>query len=176
MESHPMGPFGAWYPSHGCCCSIATACLTLWPYQLQCPRLLCLRLPPGVCSHSCPLSQWCHPTISSSVTPFSSCPQSFSASESFPMNLLFSSDGQRIEASTLASVPPMHIQGWFPLGLTGLISSQSKGLSRVFPSTTIWKHQIYGFMVHFSHLCMTTEKTIALTIQTFVGKVISLLF
>ena len=108
--------------------------------------------------------------------PLSCCLQSFPASGSFPMSQLFASGGQSIGASTLASVLPMHIQGWFPLGLTGLIFLQSKGLSRVFPSTTIWKHQIYGFMVHFSHLCMTTEKTIALTIQTFVCKVISLLF
>ena len=97
---------------------------------------------PGVCSNSCPLSQWCHPTISSSVVPFSSCPQSFPASGSFPVSQTFASGGQSIGAS--ASVLPMNSQGWFPLGLTGLISLLSKGLSRVFFSTTIRKHQFFG--------------------------------
>ena len=97
-----------------------------------------------VYSNSCPLSQWCHPTISSSVIPFSSCPQSFPASGSFPMNQLFTSDGQSIGASSSASVLPMNIQGWFPLGLTDLISLQSKGLSRVFSNTTVQKHQFFG--------------------------------
>ena len=85
-------------------------------------RLSCPSLSPGACSNSCPLSQWCHPTISSSVTPFSSCPQSFSASGSFPMGWLFASSGQSIVASTSISVLPMNIQGWFPLGWMGLIS------------------------------------------------------
>ena len=97
------------------------------------------------CSNSCPLSWWCHPTISSSVTPFSSCPQSFPASGSFPVSQLFTSGGQSIRASASASVLSMNIQGRFPLGLTGLISLQFKGLSRVFSSDTIWKHQ-------FSHI------------------------
>ena len=87
-----------------------------------------------------PSSQWGHPTISSSVTPFSSCPQSFSASESFPMSQLFISGGQSIGASILASVLPMNVHGWFPLGLTGLISLLSKGCSRVFSSTSVRKH------------------------------------
>ena len=91
---------------------------------------------------SCPSSRWCHPTISSSVTPFTSCLQSFPAPGSFPMNWLFSSGGQSIRAS--ASVLPMNIQGWFFLGLTGLISLQSKGLSRVFTSTMAQKHQFSG--------------------------------
>ena len=86
---------------------------------------------PGVCSNSCPLSQWCHPTISSSVTLFSSCLQSFSASGSFPMSQLFTSGGQSIGASVSISVLPGNIQGWFSLGLTGLISLLSKGFSRV---------------------------------------------
>ena len=97
-----------------------------------------------VCSNSCQSSQWCHPTLSSSVTRFSSCPQSFSASLSFPMNQLFASGGQSIRTSASASVIPMNIQGWFPLGLTGLIFLKSKGLSRVFSSTTVWKHQFFG--------------------------------
>ena len=94
---------------------------------------------PGVHPNSCPLSRWCHPTISSSVISFSSCHQSFPASGSFPMNQLFASAGQSIGPS--ASVFPMNIQGWFPLGWTGWISLQSKGLSRVFSSTTIQKHE-----------------------------------
>ena len=97
---------------------------------------------PGACSNSCPWSQWCYPTISSSVVPFSSCLQPFPASGSFPMSQLFASGGQSIGAST--SVLPMNIQGWFPLGWTGLISVQSKGLSRVFSNTTVWKHQFFG--------------------------------
>ena len=102
------------------------------------PRFLCPPLSPGVCSNSCPLSWWCHPVISSSVTLFSSCPQSFPASGSFPMSQLFASGGQNTEAS--ASVLPMNIQDWFPLELTGLISLQSEGLSSMFSSTTIRKH------------------------------------
>ena len=99
-------------------------------------RLPCLSLSARVCSNSYPLSHWCHPIIFS-VTPFSSCPQSFQASGSFPMNWLFASDGQNIEASALASVTPMHIQDWFPLGSTGLISLMSKGLTRVFSTVDI---------------------------------------
>ena len=104
---------------------------------MQHARLPCVSLSPWVCSNSCPLSQWHHPIITFSVAPFSSCPQSFPASGSFPMSQLFASGGQRIRASTSASVFPMSIQDWFPLGLTGLISLQSKGLSRVFSSTTV---------------------------------------
>ena len=91
----------------------------------------------------CPLSRWCHPTISSSVIPFSSCPQSFPPSGSFPISWLFASGGQIIGASASASVLPMNIQDWFPLGWTGLIL-QSKGLSRVFSNTTVQKHQFFG--------------------------------
>ena len=105
------------------------------------PRLFCPPLFPRACSNSCPLSRWCHPTISSSVIPFSSCLQSFPASGSFPMSWLFASGGQSIGAP--ASVLLMNIQDWFPLGLTGLISLQSKGLSRVFSSTTAWKHHTW---------------------------------
>ena len=98
----------------------------------QYTRLPCHSLSPGVWSNSCPLSQCCHPTISSSVTPFSTCLQSFPASGSFPMSQFFASSGQSIGASASASILPRNIQGWFPLGLTGLISLQSKGLSRDF--------------------------------------------
>ena len=91
-----------------------------------------------------PLSQWCHPTISSSVVPFSSHLQSFPASGSFPMSLFFATSGQSIRASASAWVLPMNIQDWFPLGLTGLISLESKGLSRVFSNTTVQKHQFFG--------------------------------
>ena len=96
----------------------------------------------GVCANSCPLSRWFHLTISFSVAPFSSCPQSFPESESFPMSWLFVSDGQRTGASASPSVLPINIQGWFPLGLTAWISLQTKGLSRVFSNTTVWKHQL----------------------------------
>ena len=115
------------------------------PCGLQHVRLPCPLTSPGVCSNSCPLNRWCHLTISSSVAHFSSCPQSFPASGFFPMSQLFASGGQSIGASALASVLPMNIQGWFPLGLTGLIPLLSKGLSRVFFSTTIWKHQFFVF-------------------------------
>ena len=118
---------------------------SLQPHGLQHARLPCPSLSPGACSNSCPLSQWCHPTISSSVILFSSCLQSFPASgSSFPMSWLFSSGGQSIRASISASVLPMNIQDWFPLGLTGLISLQSKGLSRVFSNTTVQKHQFFS--------------------------------
>ena len=96
------------------------------------------------CLNSCPSSQWCHPTISSSAIPFSSCSQSFPASRSFPMCQLFTPSGQRTGASVSASVLPMNIQGWFPLGLTGLISLLSKGLLMVFSNTTFWKYPFFG--------------------------------
>ena len=122
---------------------------------------------PGGCSNSCPLRWWCHPTISSSVTPFISHLQSFPALEFFPMSQFFLSDGQSIGVSASASVLPMNIQGWFPLGLTGLISLLSKRLSRVFSNTTVEKHQFFGTQPLWFN--MTAGKTIALTIQTFVG-------
>ena len=124
-----------------CCCSVTQSCLALCdPRNCSTPGFPCPSPSPGACSNSCPSNEWCHPTISSSVTPFSSCPQSFPASGSFPMSQLFTSSSQSIEVS--ASVLPMNIQGWFPLGWTGLISLLSKGLSRVF-STTIQKHQFF---------------------------------
>ena len=123
------------------CCSVTNSFLLLWPQELQHARILFPLLSPVVCSNSCPLSQSCHPTISSSVVPFTSCLQSFPAWGSFPMSWPFASCGQNIGASASASVFPMNIQGWFPLGL---ISLHSKGLSGVFSSTTIGKHQFFG--------------------------------
>ena len=122
---------------------------SLHPYGLQHTRLPCPSPPSGICSNSCPLNWWCHSTISSSVTSFS-YPQSFPAPESFPMNWLFASGDQSIGAS--ASVCPVSIQGWFPIGWTGLISLLSKGFSKVFSSTTIWKHQFFSAQ---SSLCPT---------------------
>ena len=129
------------YDSSCCCSLVAKSCLTLQPHGLQHPRLSSPSLSPGVCSDSCQSSQWCHPTISSCVICFSSCLQSFSASGSFPMSQLFASGGLSIGASASASVLSVNIQGWFPLGLTGFISLQSKGLSRVSSSATVQKHQ-----------------------------------
>ena len=116
------------------CCSVPKSCLTLPPHELQHIRFPCLSIFPRVCSNSCASSQWSHPTISSSAVLFS-CRQSFPASGSFPMSWLFASGGQNIGASAPVSVLPVNIQGWFPLGMTGLISLQSKRLSRVFSST-----------------------------------------
>ena len=110
---------------------------SLWPHGLQHTRPPCPSPTPGAHSNSCPLNQWCHPTISSSVIPFSSCPQSFPASGSFPMSQFFASCGQSIGVSASASVLPMNTQDWSPLGCTGWISLQSKGLSRVFSKTTV---------------------------------------
>ena len=118
---------------------IAWGCRTGLKHRLPCPSPS-----PKVCSNSCPLSQWCHPTISSSVIAFCFCPQSFPASGAFPINRLFALGGQSIGASASASVLPMNIQGWFPLGLTGWISLLSKGLSRVFSSNTVLKNQFFG--------------------------------
>ena len=128
----------------------------LRPHGLQHARLFCPPPSPRACSNSCPLSQWCHPTISSTVIPFSSCLQSSPESGSFPMSWLFASGGQSIGASASASVLPMNIQVWFPLGLTSFISLLSKGLSRVFTSTTVWKHEFFGAQPSLwseSHIC-----------------------
>ena len=116
---------------------------SLWPYGLQHTRLPCPSLSPRVFSNSCPLSQWCHPAITSSIVSFSSCPQSFPATRSFPRNQLVPSSGQSIGTSASSSVLPMNIQGWFPLGLTGLISLLCKGLSGVF-CTRVFKSIYYG--------------------------------
>ena len=112
-------------------------------HGLQHARPPCPSLSPGVCPSSCPLHWWCHPTISSYVTFFSFCLPSFPASGSFPMSQMFTSGSLSIGVSASASVLPMTIQGWFPLGLTGLVLLQSKCLSRVFSSTTVWKHQFF---------------------------------
>ena len=130
----------------------------------------------GFAQTQCTLNRWCHPTISSSITPFSSCPQSFPATGSLPVGPPFASGGQSMGASASASVLPMNIWDWFPLGWTGWISLQSKGLSRVFSNTTVQKHQFFSaqfslYKVQFSHPYMTTGRTIALTRQTFVGNV-----
>ena len=117
---------------------------SLQPRWLQHTRLPSPSLSPGVCSNSCPLNMWCHPTIALLVVPFSSSLQSFPDSGSFPMSGLFASGGQSIGASASASVLPMNIQGWFPLELTGLMSLQSKGLSRVFSNITVQKHQFFS--------------------------------
>ena len=117
---------------------------SLRPHELQHSRLPCPSLTPAVCSNSCPSSQWCHPTISSSVVPFSPCLQSLPASGFFPVSQFFKPGSQRIRTSASASVFTMNIQDWFPLGLTGLISLQSKGLSRVFSNTTVQKHQLFS--------------------------------
>ena len=119
-------------------CSVVSD--SLWPHGLQHARLPCPSPSPQACSSSCPLSQWCHPTISSSVSLFSSCLLSFPASGSFSVSQLFTSGGQSIGASALAPVLPMNIQGWCLLGLTGLNSLLSMGLSRVFCTTTVQKH------------------------------------
>ena len=117
---------------------------SLQPHRLQHARLPCPSPTPRACSNSCPSSQWWHPTISSSVIPFSSHLQSFPASVSFPMSQFFASGGQCIGVSASASVLPMNIQNWSPLGWTGWVSLQCKGLSRVFSNTTVQKHQFFS--------------------------------
>ena len=116
---------------------------SLWPHGLQHARPPCPSPIPRIYSNSCPLSQWCHPTISSTVIPFSSHLQFFPASGSFPKSQFLASGGQSIGASASTSVLPMNIQDWFPLGWTGWVSLQSKGLSRVFSNTTVLKHQFF---------------------------------
>ena len=115
----------------------------LWPHELQHARPPCPSPTPRVYSNSCPLHWWCHPAISSSVVPFSSCPQSLPASGSFPMSKLFAWGSQSTGVSASASVLPMNTQDQSPLGWTGWISLQSKGLSRVFSNTTVQKHKFF---------------------------------
>ena len=159
--------------------SVTQSCLTLRPHGLQHTRPLCPSPTLRACSNSCPSSRWCHPTISSSVIPFSYHLQSFLASGSFPMSQFFASDGQRVSAS--ASVLLMNSQDWFSLGWTGWISFQPKGLSRVF-STPQFKSSLlrcsafFYVTVQLAHTYMTTVKTTALTRWIFVGKAMSLLF
>ena len=155
-------------------------CDSLWPHGLQHSRLPCPSPTPGACPNSCPLSQWCHPTSSSSVVPLSSHLQSFPASGSFLMSQFFASGGQSIGVSASASVLPINIQDWFPLGRTGWISLLSNALSRVFSNTTVQKHQFFVaqlYLSHNSHIhTWSLEKTMALIRRTFVSKVMSLLF
>ena len=124
--------------------SVAQSYLTLQPHGLQHARPPCPSPTPRIYPNSCPLSRWCHPTISSSVIPFSSSLQSFPASGSFPRTQFFASGGQNIRVSASASVLPMNIQDWFALRWTGWISLQSKGLSKVFSNTTVQKHQFFS--------------------------------
>ena len=150
---------------------------SLWPHRLQQDMLPCPSQSHGACSNSCPSNRWCHPNISFSVVPFSSCLQSFPVLGSFLMSRLFTSGGQSIGDS--GSALPVNIQDWFPLRLTGLFSLQSKGLSRVFSNTTVQKHQFFGTETPLwsnSHPHMTTGKIIALNRWTFVDKIMSLLF
>ena len=146
---------------------------SLWPQGLQHARLPCPSPTPGACSNSCPLSWWCHPTISSSVIPFSSCLQCFPASGFSPVSQFFATGDQIIGVSTSASVLPMNIQGWSPLGLTGLISLLSKGLSRGFFSATIQKHQFFGTQPSLwsnSYLHTWLLEKLTLTMQTLLVK------
>ena len=129
---------------------------SLQPHESQHARPPCPSPTPGVYPNSCPLNWWCHPTISSSVVPFSSCPQSLPASGFFPMSQLFAWGGQNIGVSASASVLPMNTQDWSPLGWTHWISLQSKGLWRVFSNTTVQKHQFFStqFSSQYYQLCL----------------------
>ena len=145
-------------------------------HGLQHTRLPCPSRTPWACLNSCPWNQWYHPTISSSVFPFSSCLQNFPASGSFPTNQLFAPGGQSIEASASASVLTVSIQDWFPLGWTSWISLKPKGLSRVFANTTVQKHPFFNAQFSLCpnshiHMWLLTGKAIALTRWTFFGHV-----
>ena len=171
-----------------CCCSVSQSCLTLWHHRLQHARLPYPSPSLRVCSNSGPVNRWCHPTISYSVIPFSACFQFFPASVSFPMSQLFASGGQSIGASVSASVFPMNIQGWFPLGFTDLRtcypgdSQESSSAPQLKSINSSVLSLLYGptltsvlITSYYSRL-WPLEKTIALTRWTFVGRVISLLF
>ena len=149
--------------------------VSLRPHESQHARPPCPSPTPGVHSDSCPLSQWCHPAISSSVVPFSFCPQSLPASESCPMSQLFTWGGQSTGVSAAASFLPKNTQDESPLEWTSWISLQSQGLSRVFSNTTVQKHQFFGTQPssqsQLSHPYMTIGKTIALTRWIFIDKV-----
>jgi len=132
------------HPPHSVQFSRSVVSNSLWPHGLQHSRPPCPSPTPRVYPNSCPLCWWCHSTTSSSIIPFSSCPQHFPASGSYQMSQFFTSGGQRIGVSASASVLPMNIQDWFPLGWTGWISFLSKGLSRVFFNTTVQKHQFFS--------------------------------
>ena len=128
----------SWFSVHLSCSVMSNS---LWPYGLPVHHLPCSSPTPGAYANSCPLLRWCHTNFSSSVVPFFSCLQSFPASGTFQMSQFFASGGQSIRVSASPSVLPMNIQDWFPLGWTGWISLQSKGLSRVFSNITVQKHQ-----------------------------------
>ena len=159
--------------------SVAQSCPTLQPHGPQHSRPPCPSPTPKVYSNSCPSSQWCHPTISSSVVPFSSCPQSFPVLRSFQMSQVFASGDQSIGVSASTSVLPMNTQDWYPLGWTGWILLQSKGLSKSAPTPQFKNTNssaLTFFIVQLSHPYMTTRKNIALTRRTFVGKLMCLYF
>ena len=137
-----LNELNEWLSSIQFSCSVVSD--SMQPHEPQHARPPCPSPTAGVYPNPCPLSQWCHPTISSSVIPFSSCPQSFPASGSFQMSQLFASGGPSIGVSASTSVLPMNKQDWSPLGWTGWISLQSKGLSRVFSNTTVQNHQFFG--------------------------------
>ena len=136
--------------------SVAQSCLTLRPHESQHTRPPCPSPTPGVHPNSCASSRWCHPAISSSVIPFSSCPQSLPASRSFPMSQFFAWSGRSIGVSASASVLPMNTQDWSPLGWPDWISLQSKGLSRIFSNTTVQKHHLYTY---YSLLTFTVSQS-----------------
>ena len=156
--------------------SLSVLSNSLWPHGLQDARPPFPSPTPGVYTNSCPSSQWCHPTISSSVVPFSSHLQSFPASGSFPMSQFFASGGQSIGASASAIVLPKNTQDWSPLGGTDWISLQSKRLSRIFSNTTVQKHNSSAISFLYSPSLTSNWKNHSLTRWTFVGKVMSLLF
>ena len=130
--------------------SVAQSCPTLWPHESQHARPPCPSPTPGVYSNPCQSGRWCHPAISSSVVPFTSCPQSLPASGSFPMSQLFALVGQSIGVSASASVLPVNTQDWSPSGWTGWISLQSKGISRVFSNTIVQNHQKHPGVFNYS--------------------------
>ena len=162
------------------CYSVAKSCLILCdPMDYSTPGSSVLHHLPRVWSNSWPLSQWCYLTTSSSAALFSSCPQSFPASESFPVSQFSTPSGQSIGASASATVLPMNIQGWFPSGLTGLIFLQSKRLSRIFSSTTIQKHRFFGAQPSLwsnAHIHTWLLEKPFLWLYRLVSKVMSLLF
>ena len=151
--------------------SVVSDCLQ--PHESQHARPPCPSPTPGIQPNSCPSSQWCPPAISSSVIPFSSCPQSLPASESFPMSQIFAWGSQSTEVSALASFLPKNTQDWSPLGWTCWISLQSKGLSRVFSNTSINSSALSFLHSQTLTSILTTGKTVALSRRTFVGKVMS---
>jgi len=150
-ESSGILKHAIWYSAQFS--SVTQSCPTLWPYEPQHTRPPCPSSTPGIHSNLCALCQWCHPAISSSVIPFSSCPKSFPTSGSFQMSQFFTWGGQSIGVSASASVLPMNTQDWSPLGWTGWISLQSKGLSRVFSNSTAKKHQFFCIQLSSQSNC-----------------------